>query len=301
MSTLGRVRSQNAKGTNSPPPPTRLPVTLRATPSSKEIPRKGPKGSKRTSDKKRPRESKKSESFLDDIFNTVKPVLHGAKKYGKAIAELVSLIGFLKRGNLLTNGESDGLPQEIPFDFAELKGGTQYPTIRLYIIPVDINTVAATMYNTVTTITAVSLAGFSDLALIFSEYRVIGGQIDLYAFKVGGTENSTTASVICDSGFAEINYVDAAPITTYTEAVCNDTKKPFSLYRHPYSTEWKPQVWTPVFEKLPDQEWLPVSPGNTALLYWKPFMHANQVDSTQTRAGLLTGHLDIQFRGEDEV
>jgi hypothetical protein len=253
--------------------------------------------------KKKAKKQKKKNGgkfFLDTVTDGMKK----AKSYFDSIAELLLLVGILRKTGVFIGKEvipysmctKKQLRDHIPYDWSKLMGGTQYPTIRLAISKTNLGTTAATAYTTVRSISAASLLNFSDLASVFDEYRVIGSTFELYPNKIGGTMNSTTASNITDRGFAVIDYASATALTSTDDCLAYDTVKAFSCAAFNHGGEWDPQKWEVIFEPMPDQEWIPVGTTNTVFYNWKPYLGNNQVDATVGEAAFLLGHCDVQFR-----
>lgn len=198
------------------------------------------------------------------------------------------LFRFLKSLPSLGRGQRH---EVIPFDWSSFKKGGQYPTIRLYVTTVPINLASATNYSTVFNLTFAGLLNNSDLAAVFSEYRVIRGMLELYPSVTQPVSGSIDPSNVA---IAVIDYIDTSALASFDGGVAYDTKKFFSTNMTQTQLAMKPVRWPLEFEPLPDQEWVDTS-SSVVFCSWKPFI-AHSIASTPT-VGLLTGWVDVQFRG----
>ncbi len=180
--------------------------------------------------------------------------------------------------------------KDIPFWKALFAKGTQAPTIRLYLTPANVSSDAGGLTFTTLNLNVSACINFSDLANVFDEYRVIGGLVQYDA------REGLTASRSVQLANGVIDYGDTTAFSSFAESEAYDTKKKF--YTVPYVVDVKPRSvkWPVHFERLPDQEWTPVA-TTTTFATWKCYSYSATNNSITT--GVLTGHLDIQFRGSD--
>jgi len=187
--------------------------------------------------------------------------------------------------------------RDIPFDYPDFFKGTQVPVYRLKLLQIGITTVAATVYNTVFSLSASQLNNFTDVANMWDEYRILRGEFEYHArFSYAGS-----AEVQNYFGVAAVDYSIATAFGSFDSANAHDTRKLFNLVSVPGSgvKPGRPHASWPVkFEKLPDQEWIPTTTTTTAFCYWKPRFEATDVRSSLTNIGFLLGWFDIQVRGQ---
>jgi hypothetical protein len=188
------------------------------------------------------------------------------------------------------------LAKDIPYLLPSFGKTTQYIEVRLYLTVSPITTVIGTLYNTVFGFSGSTFNNFSDFAGIFDEYRVLRGEACYFSSMhyFPGTASSALGACV-----AAIDYGVSAAFTTTTAAVSHDNKR-FFFFVSGASQKNNPLYgcakWPIIFEKLPDQDWLPVTTNNQNFAYWKPFMAA--ADSPgNTTTGFLWAWMDFQFRG----
>jgi len=190
-----------------------------------------------------------------------------------------------------------GMVEDIPYGSSLFIKGTQTPVLRLPLTLQAVTTTASTLYILVVAISASSFLNFSDLALVFSEYRVIRGELEYHAVTFIG---NTTAGYVTNSfGVAVIDYVDQTVLASLDAGNAFDTKKFFGLNSYPgafVTNGDTAATWPLQFERLPDEEWITTATTNTKFAFWKPYFPGASIVATGT-AGYLAGWMDFQFRG----
>jgi hypothetical protein len=192
----------------------------------------------------------------------------------------------------LKSASKSSLPgQDIPFNWSTFFKGTQAPTIRLYLARTDVTQVNNTANSSVLQVSAAQFLNFSDLAAVFDEYRVIGGEI-LYFQQI-----IADAHLVTEVAVGVIDYDNATALGSFDAGASHDTKKYFMLRGvTPEKVEASPCRWPMKFEKLPDQDWIDSATTSTVFCSWKIFCNGADVVGT-TSVGFLQGWMDFQFRG----
>lgn len=184
--------------------------------------------------------------------------------------------------------------RDIPFFKEAFSRGTQVPTLRLYIASTVCASTTTTL-ATVVTLSQNSLIEWDQFLPVFTEYRFVKGEVTY----VPAAQNTTAlpGSVLPAVGVIEYDNNSNGALASYDAALQYDVKKWFvpALVVSHGETGIKVTKWKLEFDFIPDQQWYFVSSTPDVVAYWKCFASLNAVNATQ--CGIVSGWMDIQFRG----
>lgn len=182
----------------------------------------------------------------------------------------------------------------IPFLREEFSKGTQAPTVRLYLQQQAVSVSAANTIPFVQGFGVSDLLNWSSWDSIFSEYRFVRGEAQYMPFM---TKSAAITGQV-EPAIAAISYRegDSGTPATYDSINVYDTKKWFIPCMVDSYGDSKLHVtrWPIILDDIPDQEWRPIDDTGTPA-YWKCF--GSVIGTTSTQVGIVTGYMDIQFRG----
>jgi hypothetical protein len=214
--------------------------------------------------------------------------------------QLVRFGQYVQRLKNVTSVTSHGqaLPShDIPYGPSHFVKGTQAPVLRLKMKQQIISTAAAA-YTTVLPVDASVFSNFTDLAVVFDEYRCLRGEVKYFPVS----QFTMTIAAVGNNTFggAVIDYGNASAMTTFDDMNSHDTARYFGLCDTPGKERKHHEpaaVWDIQLEPLPDEEWLPTATSSTVFYWWKPYFSAAATLSSSFTAGYLLGWMDFQFRG----